>query len=109
MGMNAIKTGDTVTIRRGKLKGQSGTVLKVGGNGGVALEHTDGTISIQAMTNLRAPEEATIGAGALAEAFQESAVVLVHERNALAALQHVANRLTNDLPGLTIEWPKTTD
>jgi hypothetical protein len=106
--MTAIKTGDTVTIRRGKLKGESGKVSTVSGTQ-IVVELPDGTLSLQNESNLKTAEEATIGVGALAEAFQETAFVFDTDRGGLAALQHLANRLGNDLPGLTIDWPKTTD
>jgi len=102
MGMTAIKTGDTVTIRRGKRKGESGTV--VSGNQCV-VEFTDGTLSLLNETDLKAPDEATIGATALADAIGE---VARHNPGDDELLMELANRLGKFLPDFSaasVAWP----
>lgn len=68
-GMTSLKIGDTVTIRRGKLKGETGKVETVSGTQ-VVVRLTNGTLLLQNQINLKAPEEATIGASALAGLIQ---------------------------------------
>jgi hypothetical protein len=105
MGMTAIKTGDTVTIRRGKLKGETATVETIAGHQ-VVVKLADGTLDLQNETNLLAPEEATIGARALADAFSD--VASSYGEVEAKALRELADRLTEDMPSFSaksVSWP----
>lgn len=64
----SIQTGDTVTIRRGKLAGTTGTVTDVNETE-AALKLTDGGFSIQKLSNVKAPDVPTINADDLADIF----------------------------------------
>lgn len=61
----SIQTGDTVTIRRGKLANQTGTVVALA-EGQAVLQLASQELSVQKLTNVRAPEQPTITADALA-------------------------------------------
>lgn len=62
----SIQTGDTVTIRRGKLANQTGTVVALA-EGQAVLQLASQELSVQKLTNVKAPEQPAITADALAE------------------------------------------
>lgn len=64
----SIQTGDTVTIRRGKLAGASGEVIAINHSEAV-LKLAGGTFSTQNVTNIKAPDVPSINADDLADIF----------------------------------------
>jgi hypothetical protein len=61
----------TVTVRRGKRKGETATVESVTGDQ-VVVKHMDGSISLQNAPSLKAPEVPTIDADTLADVFRKA-------------------------------------
>ncbi|MET0419827.1 MAG: hypothetical protein ABW022_27735 [Actinoplanes sp.] len=93
------KGGMTVTIRRGKNRGETATVESAYGNQ-VVVKLADGSISLQNAASLKAPEVALIDADTLAEAMTRIGDLSgTHGKDALDAL---ANDLGNKaLPGFS--------
>jgi len=89
----------TVTVRRGKRKGETATVESVNG-GQVVVKHTDGSISLQNAGSLKAPEVPTIDADALAEALGRFQSANVEDE---PVLKELADALGDVLPGFSRE------
>jgi hypothetical protein len=98
------KDGMTVTVRRGKRKGETATVESINGDQ-VVVKHADGSISIQNAPSLKAPEVPTIDADTLADALGrfQKANSEVEE----FALKKLADFLGDVLPGFSrdsVNW-----
>lgn len=70
--MSEFKVDDQVTIRRGKHKGPGIVVLEADPSGQIAVKAHSGAILITNADNLKAPEEATVGAKVLSEAIAKA-------------------------------------
>jgi hypothetical protein len=93
----SIQAGDTVTIKRGKRSGDEGEV-KLTNADTVVLEMKDGELITQKRTNIKAPDEATITQGELAQ------VVASHN-----TIQDLVHALDSRYPGFAnrvgrIDW-----
>jgi hypothetical protein len=64
------KDGDTLTIKRGKFGGQSGTVLIRNLDGRYVVKLADGNVTLVEPQNTRAPAERVITEGDLVKALQ---------------------------------------
>lgn len=78
-----MQTGDEVTIRRGKYKGETGEVFAVKGDK-VVLTMKDGEIEVFNHSNIKEPSEATITQGELAALINSNVSIddLVHALDA---------------------------
>lgn len=108
----SIQTGDTVTIRRGKRKGEQGTVKFVQGSPvatAYVVEFGESDVSLENAANVKAPEQSTITEGDLAAIVGTEAGVA-----APGAFDSLIHALDAKLPGFAIrvglpvasaEWP----
>lgn len=101
----SIQTGDTVTIRRGKLAGGTGEVIAINTDDCV-LKFPNGTFSTQKLSNVKAPDVPTINADDLAAAIQDQADETATNEG-MYALYALAGRLDSILPGIKglVTWP----
>lgn len=98
--------GDTVTITRGKAKGQA-TILSEGpdDSGSYAVRTTAGEFAVVSDKAIKAPVESTIGEGKLAA--ELNTLVGDLQGADVARLEAFIQRLSGDMPGLAarISWP----
>jgi uncharacterized protein with FMN-binding domain len=99
--------GQTITVMRGKTRGQSAEVLAVDSERkAYAVKYPDGTLGVVNAVNVKAPTEATIGEAKLAA---EISTLLsdVSDDGVAGQVQAFVSRLEADLPGLggRISWP----
>lgn len=86
------EAGQTLTVMRGKTRGQSAEVIGVDStNQSYAVKYVDGTFGVINAVNVKEPVEATIGAGKLAELVQ--ATLDAHPAAEVTQLQDLLVRL----------------
>lgn len=90
-----IQTGDTITIRRGKLKGQKATVEILQGDPATAyvVKLPDGTLSLETAANVKPEAQATITEGDLA------AIISTEANVGVGDFESLVHALDAKLPG----------
>jgi hypothetical protein len=99
--------GQTVTVMRGKTRGQTAEVIGVDTEHKTyAVKYADGTFGVINAVNVKAPTEDTIGEAKLAAEIQTLAADLAGSGFS-DNVQALVSRLSSDLPGLgaRISWP----
>jgi hypothetical protein len=92
-----IKTGDMVSIKRGKLNGQEGEVIAFQEKpAAYVLKMADGTFTVQNVGNVKAPTEATITQDELAAVLMSTSIS-GHEAGVF--LDSVIHNLDAKFPG----------
>jgi hypothetical protein len=102
--------GQTITVMRGKTRGQSAEVLAVDSERQTyAVKYPDGTLGVVNAVNVKTPTEATIGEGKLAAEIS-TALADAGNDETYGILAHLVSRLSADLPGLgaRVSWPAST-
>ena len=100
--------GQTVTVMRGKTRGQTAEVLGVDAeHQQYAVKYADGTFGVINAVNVKEPTEDTIGEARLAAEIQTAAQDIENDADPADVLQAMVSRLSRDLPGLgaRISWP----
>lgn len=103
--MSEFNIGDKVTIRRGKHKGPGVVVLEADPSGQIAVRSNAGFTFITNADNLKAPEEVTVGARKLADAFAAVAAQESDNPSVLNALGRLARRIDGPDLVAAIDWP----
>lgn len=104
-------TGQTITVMRGKTRGQTAEVIGVDApNKQYAVKYADGTYGVVNAVNVKTPTEDTIGEARLAAEIQTLAHDLAGDADSATGLdlaKALVSRLSADLPGLgaRISWP----
>jgi hypothetical protein len=99
--------GDKVTISRGNYRGQEATIIGPAENEEYPVKLAAGGYAVIKASNLKAPQESTIGEGRLAQEIQTALNDLQPIGNGEGVLQALVSRLSGDMPGLgaRISWP----
>lgn len=97
---------DKVTISRGNHRGQEATIMGPAEDGQYPVRLAKGGYAVIKDSNLKAPQESTIGEAKLAAEIQTAAQDESDSPAVLNALAKLVSRLSGDMPGLgaRISW-----